>query len=155
MEYKSIRAEGREFPYRWPLYFLIASSVWNFVGAGMFGFLINLPIVNYYEHATYLTVNHGHTALFGVYGMLAIALILFSWRGLVEREYWNDRMLKVSFWGLNGGLLADDPADAVPGRHRPGLDQLHGGALGGPGRSLLRAAASSRSSASCAWSRTP
>ena len=71
----------------------------------MFGFLINLPIINYYEHATYLTSNHGHTALFGVYGMLAIALILFSWRGLVENKYWSDRILKVSFWGLNGGLF--------------------------------------------------
>jgi len=105
MEYKSIRAEGKEFPYRWPLYFLTASSVWNFVGAGMFGFLINLPIINYYEHATYLTSNHGHTALFGVYGMLAIALILFSWRGLVENRHWDDATLKLSFWGLNGGLF--------------------------------------------------
>ena len=104
MEYKSIRAEGREFPYRWPLYFLTASSVWNFVGAGVFGFVINLPIINYYEHATYLTSNHGHTAMFGVYGMLAIALILFSWRGLVEGKYWNDGILKLSFWGLNVGL---------------------------------------------------
>ena len=105
MEYKSIKEEGREFPYRWPLYFLTASSVWNFVGAGIFGFIINLPIINYYEHATYLTANHGHTALFGVYGMLAIALILFSWRGLVENKYWNDRILMVSFWGLNVGLF--------------------------------------------------
>jgi len=105
MEYKSIHEEGREFPYRWPLYFLTASSVWNFVGAGMFGFLINLPIINYYEHATYLTANHAHTALFGVYGMLAIALILFSWRGLVDKKYWSDRILMVSFWGLNGGLF--------------------------------------------------
>lgn len=105
MEYKSIHEAGREFPYRWPLYFLTASSVWNFVGAGIFGFLINLPIINYYEHATYLTTNHGHTALFGVYGMLAIALILFSWRGLVDRKYWSDRILAVSFWGLNGGLF--------------------------------------------------
>jgi len=105
MEYKSIKGEGKEFPYRWPLYFLTASSVWNFIGAGLFGFLINLPIINYYEHATYLTSNHGHTALFGVYGMLAIALILFSWRGLVETRYWNDRILMVSFWGLNGGLF--------------------------------------------------
>jgi nitric oxide reductase subunit B len=105
MEYKSIHEEGREFPYRWPLYFLTASSVWNFVGAGVFGFLINLPIINYYEHATYLTVNHAHTALFGVYGMLAIALILFSWRGLVDSKYWSDRLLTLSFWGLNGGLF--------------------------------------------------
>jgi nitric oxide reductase subunit B len=106
LEYKSIRAEGKDFPYRWPMYFLVASSFWNFLGAGVFGFLINLPVVNYFEHGTYLTVNHGHGALFGVYGMLSIALLLFSWRGLVQREHWNDRLLAVSFWGLNGGLLA-------------------------------------------------
>ena len=105
MEYRSVRKEGREFPYRWPLYFLVASSFWNFLGAGVFGFLINLPIVNYYEHGTYLTMNHGHAALFGTYGMLSIALLLFSWRGLVKREAWDDRLLKVSFWGLNAGLL--------------------------------------------------
>ena len=67
------------------MYFLVASSFWNFLGAGVFGFLINLPIVNYYEHGTYLTMNHGHGALFGVYGMLSIALLLFSWRGLVDK----------------------------------------------------------------------
>ncbi len=105
MEYAHIRAAGKEFPYRWPLYFLTASSVWNFIGAGMFGFMINLPIVNYYEHATYLTTNHGHTALFGVYGMLAISLILFAWRSLVRNEDWKDGILKVSFWGLNLGLF--------------------------------------------------
>jgi len=105
LEYRSIRAEGREFPYKWPLYFLIASSFWNFLGAGVFGFVINLPIINFYEHATYMTANHGHTALFGVYGMLAISVILFSWRGLVQDKHWNDRILKVSFWGLNGGLF--------------------------------------------------
>ena len=104
MEYHSIREAGLEFPYKWPLFFLVASSVWNFIGAAVFGFVINLPIVNYYEHGTYLTINHAHTALFGVYGMLAIALILFSWRGLVENRYWSDRILKISFWGLNGGL---------------------------------------------------
>lgn len=106
MEYKSIRDEGKDFPYKWPMYFLVASSFWNFLGAGVFGFLINLPIVNYFEHGTYLTVNHAHGALFGVYGMLSIALLLFSWRGLVDRNHWNDRLLGVSFWGLNGGLAA-------------------------------------------------
>jgi len=83
----------------------VASSFWNFLGAGIFGFLINLPIVNFYEHGTYLTMNHGHTALFGTYGMLSIALLLFAWRGLVKKEHWNDGMLKLSFFGLNGGLM--------------------------------------------------
>jgi nitric oxide reductase subunit B len=105
LEYRSIRKEGREFPYKWPMYFLVASSFWNFLGAGVFGFLINLPIVNYYEHGTYLTMNHGHGALFGVYGMLSIGLLLFSWRGMVQKGYWNDRILKLSFFGFNIGLL--------------------------------------------------
>ncbi len=105
MEYGAIQKAGGDFPYRWPLYFLTASSFWNFLGAGVFGFMINLPIVNYYEHATYLTSNHGHTALFGVYGMLSLALVLFSWRSLVESRFWNEKILKISFWGLNGGLF--------------------------------------------------
>lgn len=104
MEYRGIREQGVQFPYRWPLLFLTASSFWNFVGAGTFGFLINLPIINYYEHATYLTINHAHTALFGVYGMLSISLLTFSWRGLIDPKYWSDRLLRVVFWGMNGGL---------------------------------------------------
>ncbi len=58
--------------------FLIAVGFWNFLGAGVFGFLINTPIVSYYEHATYLTSNHGHAALMGVYGMLSVAAVLFA-----------------------------------------------------------------------------
>jgi nitric oxide reductase subunit B len=104
IEYRSIRHHGQEFKYKWPMYFLVASSFWNFLGAAVFGFLINLPIINYYEHGTYLTMNHGHAALFGVYGMLSIALLLFSWRGLVDKLHWNDKILKVSFWGFNLGL---------------------------------------------------
>jgi nitric oxide reductase subunit B len=105
MEYKSVRRQGKDFSYKWPMYFLVASSFWNFLGAGVFGFLINLPAVNYFEHGTYLTVNHGHTALFGVYGMLSVALLLFAWRGMIQRSHWNDRLLAVSFYGLNAGLL--------------------------------------------------
>ncbi len=105
VEYRDVQKSGKEFPYKWPMYFLVASSFWNFLGAGLFGFLINLPIVNFYEYGTYLTLNHGHGALFGVYGMLSIGLLLFSWRGLVAREYWNERLLKTSFYGLNVGLL--------------------------------------------------
>jgi nitric oxide reductase subunit B len=84
------------------------------VGAGLFGFLINVPIINYYEHGTYLTVNHGHTALFGTYGMLSIALLLFSWRGLVDKEHWRNGMLKLSLIGLNGGLALMALATLLP-----------------------------------------
>ena len=105
MEYRDIRRQGQEFSYKWPMYFLVAASFWNFLGAGIFGFLINLPIINFYEHGTYLTMHHGHTAMFGTYGMLSVALLLFSWRGLVDKAHWKDGILKLSFWGLNGGLF--------------------------------------------------
>jgi nitric oxide reductase subunit B len=114
MEYREIRKQGREFSYKWPMYFLVAASFWNFMGAGIFGFLINLPIVNFYEHGTYLTMHHGHTAMFGTYGMLSIALLLFSWRGLVEKGCWKDGILKLSFWGLNGGLFLMAFATLLP-----------------------------------------
>jgi len=114
MEYKHINDAGAKFPYRWPLMFLVASSFWNFLGAGVFGFVINLPVINYYEHATYLTANHAHTALFGVYGMLSISLCLFTWRGLVKETKWDDRLLKISFIGLNVGLFLMFAATLLP-----------------------------------------
>jgi len=50
-------------------------------------------------------VNHAHGALFGVYGLLSIGLLLFSWRGLVQRAQWRDGILKLSFFGFNIGLF--------------------------------------------------
>src|SRR5829696_290580 len=92
------------FPHRWAVMFLVAVGFWNFLGAGIFGFLINLPIVSYYEIGTALTANHGHTSMMGVYGMLAVGLALFCLRYLIPADRWKDRAAKMSFWGLNIGL---------------------------------------------------
>lgn len=94
--------------------FLIGVNFWNFFGAGVFGFIINLPIVNYYEHSTYLTVNHGHAALMGVYGNLAIAAIIFCSRYLITVERWDARLLRQVFWALNLGLLLMVVIDLFP-----------------------------------------
>ncbi|HWS27767.1 MAG TPA: nitric-oxide reductase large subunit [Xanthomonadales bacterium] len=90
--------------YRWPILFFVAVSFWNLVGAGLFGFLINPPVSLYYMQGLNLTPLHGHTALFGVYGMLGIALMLFCLRGLRGQMVWDTRPLKVAFWSLNIGL---------------------------------------------------
>jgi len=92
------------FPHFWAVMFLAAVGFWNFLGAGIFGFLINLPIVSYYEIGTALTANHGHAAMMGVYGMLAVGLALFCLRYLVPEKLWSDRAAKLSFWSLNLGL---------------------------------------------------
>ncbi len=93
-------------PHKWTFYFLMAVGFWNFVGAGIFGFLINLPIISYYEVGTQLTPNHGHAALMGVFGMLAVALMVFVLRQTSDEERWVgiEKYIKVAFWGLNIGL---------------------------------------------------
>lgn len=91
--------------YRWPIYFFVAVAFWNLVGAGLFGFMINPPIALYYMQGLNTTPVHGHTALFGVYGMLGIGLMLFCIRALRPTAKWNDRMLAIGFWSINAGLL--------------------------------------------------
>lgn len=93
-------------PHKWTFYFLMAVGFWNFVGAGIFGFFINLPIVSYYEIGTQLTPNHGHAAMMGVFGMLAIALMVFVLRQTSDDARWAgiERYIKVAFWGSNCGL---------------------------------------------------
>ncbi|MDQ2680220.1 MAG: cbb3-type cytochrome c oxidase subunit I [Candidatus Eremiobacteraeota bacterium] len=93
-----------KFPHYWAVLFLAAVGFWNFLGAGVFGYLINLPIVSYYEIGTALTLNHAHASMMGVYGMLAVGLTLFALRYMIPEERWSDRLPKISFWSLNVGL---------------------------------------------------
>lgn len=91
--------------YKWPIYFFVAVTFWNLAGAGIFGFLINPPIALYYMQGLNLTPVHGHTALFGVYGMLGLGLTLFCLRVLKPERLWKEGILKVSFWSINLGLV--------------------------------------------------
>jgi len=109
-----VKQGGVAYPYKWPILFFVAVAFWNMVGAGFFGFLINPPIILYYVQGINLTPIHSHTALFGVYGFLAIALMLFSMRHIVAKAAWSDKLLKWSFWGLNGGLVAMTVLSLVP-----------------------------------------
>jgi nitric oxide reductase subunit B len=91
--------------YKWPIYFFVAVAFWNLVGAGVFGFLINPPVALYYMQGLNLTPVHGHTALFGVYGMLGLGLTLFCLRVLQPGRRWKEGALKYSFWCINLGLI--------------------------------------------------
>ncbi|HBG57342.1 MAG TPA: nitric oxide reductase large subunit [Porphyromonadaceae bacterium] len=91
--------------YKWPIYFLLSVAFWNFLGAGIFGFIINPPIALYYMQGLNTTPVHGHAALFGVYGMLGIGLILFVLRSMYRKQKWNEKLISFTFWTLNAGLL--------------------------------------------------
>ncbi|MBI2308820.1 MAG: nitric-oxide reductase large subunit [Rhodocyclales bacterium] len=90
--------------YKWPILCFIAVGFWNVVGAGLLGFSINTPIALYYMQGMNMTAAHGHAALFGVYGMLGIGLMLFCLRGLFPRAAWSDKLLAWTYWSVNIGL---------------------------------------------------
>ncbi len=100
------RAQGAPWlaAYKWPIACFVAVGFWNTVGAGLLGFAINPPASLYYVQGLNMTAAHGHAALFGVYGMLGIGLMLFCLRGLYMRHLHADGLLKPAFWGLNIGL---------------------------------------------------
>jgi len=114
---KAQRGQDMASGQKWSIYFLMAVGVWNFVGAGVFGFLINLPIVSYFEVGTTLTANHAHAAMFGVFGMLALAVLVFCLRAMQSDSTWKgtEKFIRVGFWGANAGLALMVILDLFPG----------------------------------------
>jgi nitric oxide reductase subunit B len=109
------RTEGKQqFVMEGVWLFILACNFWNIVGAGVFGSLINLPIVNYYEHSTYLTGNHAHAAMFGVKGNVALAGMLFCCQHLFPRAAWSEKIVKTSFWSMQAGLVLMMTLDLFP-----------------------------------------
>jgi len=113
----------------WAIRFLMAVGFWNFVGAGVFGFLINLPIVSYFEVGTQLTSNHAHAAMFGVFGMLALAVLVFCLRSMQTDAVWEGtaKLVRVGFWGLNVGLALMVLSDLFPAGVLQLWDSLNNG----------------------------
>lgn len=122
---------GRELiiPHRWTFYFMMAVGFWNFVGAGIFGFLINLPVVSYFEVGTILTPNHGHAAMMGVFGMFALSFVVFAIRQVLTDVEWSgiERYIRTSFWGLNIGLALMVVMNLFPAGVLQLLDVLENG----------------------------
>ena len=96
-----------DFKYGLAYTYIIGAAFWNFVGAGVFGGgTLNAPLVNYYEHATFLTLNHAHTALFGAFGLLGIGLVYFCLRYLAgDRAPFGEKLGRWAFWLYNVGLV--------------------------------------------------
>jgi nitric oxide reductase subunit B len=140
-------------PHGWTFRFLMAVGFWNFVGAGVFGFLINLPVVSFFEVGTVLTPNHAHTAMMGVFGMLAVALMVFAYRQVLGDDAWArvQPWVRLSFWGLNGGLLLMCLTSLFPG----GVLQLRDVLLNGYWHARSAAFLDSPAMRSLEWIRLP
>jgi nitric oxide reductase subunit B len=104
-EYRAVRAAGHEFPQRTAFMFFTSAAVWNVAGAGLLGALINPPIVNYYEHGEFLTLAHGHAAMFGSFGLLALGLMYMGVRGVARPERVKEARSLLALRCFNLGLV--------------------------------------------------
>lgn len=100
--------------YKWVVYFFVAVAFWNLVGAGIFGFMINPPIALYYMQGLNTTAVHAHGALYGVYGTLGLALLLFCMRAMQPERKWNTKLLAFAFWAINIGLFMEIMFSLLP-----------------------------------------
>jgi nitric oxide reductase subunit B len=98
---------GERFDFSIPFLWIGGSAVMNWIGAGFFGMMINTPTINYYTHATYLIMPHGHVALLGAFGYIAIAFLYMTSRtnALANNLEWSDKLSRYAFWILTIGAL--------------------------------------------------
>ena len=109
-------------------YWVLAEAFGNFIGAGVFGFMMTLPQINLYSHGTQWTVSHGHFAFWGAYGCGVIAimyLILQQTRNAAERFdsrawKWSFGLLNLGLVGMVGGLLIGGITQAIYERAQGG-----------------------------------
>ena len=106
-EYLHIKNLGQSFPFRMAFLWLAGSAFLNWLGAGFYGMLINLPIINYYEHGTYFGMAHGHVALLGAFGYISIAFLYFIARAnaLAKGLHWDEKVSNLGFWLTTGGIF--------------------------------------------------
>ncbi len=105
--YRLYKKSDIAFPYKGTFIFLASTGLWNAIGAGALGFLINTPAVNYFEHGTQWTAAHAHGSMAGVYGMFSIAIALYVFKNITKKEFWTpkvEKWIKTSCWALNVGL---------------------------------------------------
>jgi nitric oxide reductase subunit B len=94
------------------LYWTLAEAFGNFIGAGVFGFMMTLPQINLYTHGTQWTASHGHFAFWGAYGCGVMAVLYLAleksggYEGLDGSAWkWSFALFNIGMIGMAGALL--------------------------------------------------
>lgn len=86
-------------------YFVIGHALFNFIGAGIFGVIHTLPVVNKWTHGTQVTTAHGHLAFYGAYALLVLSMIYIVIPELKGFREFNYRRGLLSFWIMTISML--------------------------------------------------
>jgi nitric oxide reductase subunit B len=108
-------------------YWMMAEAFGNFIGAGIWGFMITLPQVNLYAHGTQWTVSHGHFAFYGAYACGIIAVVYLVLQDVRKLSAVDGALWKWAFAGLNVGMIGMAGALLVSGFAQAFIERAIGG----------------------------
>ena len=108
-------------------YWMLAEAFGNFIGGGMWGFMITLPQINLYAHGTQWTASHGHFAFWGAYGCGVICVMYLA----IQKQRGGGALLgsawRWAFGLLNAGMLGMIGALLVSGMAQTFYERAIGG----------------------------
>ncbi len=126
--YKAMRRSGLSHPNTLAVHWTVGSALFSALGAGLLGLAHTWPQVNKWTHGTLITPMHGHSAFFGAYVMIVLAIITYATPSLMGHPE-SQRESKVglwAFWLQVGGMFGMTMAFAAAGIGQVYLERILG-----------------------------
>ncbi|MDZ7768369.1 MAG: cbb3-type cytochrome c oxidase subunit I [Woeseiaceae bacterium] len=125
--YSAIRRSGLSHPNALALHWAVGSALFTLFGAGLLGLAHTWPAVNKWTHGTLITAMHGHSAFYGAYAMIVIAMIIYALPSLTRNRpeqgtalgYW-------AFWLQLAGMFGMTISFATAGIGQVYLERIMG-----------------------------
>ena len=103
--YSSIRRSGLAHPNKLALHWTVGSAVFTLFGAGLLGLAHTFPSVNKWTHGTLITAMHAHSAFYGAYAMIVMAMISFALPSMTRAREEGTKMGYAAFWLQISGMF--------------------------------------------------
>ncbi|MBO9676784.1 MAG: cbb3-type cytochrome c oxidase subunit I [Acidovorax sp.] len=98
--FNMVQRRRRNHPNQAAVLWAVGTAVMGFLGAGLWGFIHTLSVVNYYTHGSQITAAHGHLAFYGAYVLVVITLISYAMPTLRGRLANSQRAQAVEMWSF-------------------------------------------------------
>ena len=106
--FNMVKRRRRQHPNQAATLWALGTGVMSFLGAGVWGFLGTLSVVNYYTHGTQVTASHGHMAFYGAYAMVVLTMISYTMpllRGREANSPQSQKVEKLAFWVMTLSIV--------------------------------------------------
>ncbi|MDD5616511.1 MAG: cbb3-type cytochrome c oxidase subunit I [Candidatus Methanoperedens sp.] len=124
--YKDLKENSKPIPNNIALYMIIAASLGNLFGAGVWGFIHTLPQINFFTHGTQITASHAHFATPGTYLFLVLGMAYIAVPELSGMMNFHQFRAKTGLWLLVIGFLNMITALVIAGVVQVYLQRLQG-----------------------------